>query len=95
MAPSFWHSQRGSLELHAAAWPSGPEAFAFWPLQLPDFTGKMPVPQEKPYGERSAAVEDAFGNMWYLACYKGGPEKLVLERRLAHQLILSVCVQRS
>jgi uncharacterized glyoxalase superfamily protein PhnB len=30
-------------------------------------------PQEKPYGERSAAVKDAFGNMWYLARYQGGP----------------------
>ena len=29
-------------------------------------------PQNKPYGVRSAAVKDAFGNMWYIACYAGG-----------------------
>ncbi len=30
-------------------------------------------PQDKPYGERSAGVKDAFGNLWYLARYTGGP----------------------
>lgn len=29
-------------------------------------------PQDKPYGERSAGVRDAFGNMWYVARYTGG-----------------------
>ncbi len=26
-----------------------------------------------PYGERSAAVRDPFGNTWYLATYLGPP----------------------
>ncbi len=30
-------------------------------------------PQDKPYGVRSAAVKDAFGNLWYIARYAGGP----------------------
>jgi PhnB protein len=32
-------------------------------------------PEDKPYGVRSAAVKDAFGNMWYIARYAGGPQK--------------------
>jgi uncharacterized glyoxalase superfamily protein PhnB len=32
-------------------------------------------PSTKPYGERSAAVQDPFGNVWYLATYLGGGEK--------------------
>jgi len=31
-------------------------------------------PQDKPYGERSAGVKDAFGNLWYLARYTGRPQ---------------------
>ena len=28
-------------------------------------------PQDKPYGERSAGLKDAFGNLWYIARYTG------------------------
>jgi PhnB protein len=31
------------------------------------------APQDKPYGERSAGVKDAFGNLWYVARYTGRP----------------------
>lgn len=34
-------------------------------------TGKTP-PYTAPYGERSATVEDPFGNTWFLATYLGG-----------------------
>lgn len=36
-------------------------------------TSTIESPQNKPYGVRSAAVKDAFGNMWYLARYAGPP----------------------
>jgi len=29
-------------------------------------------PGDMPYGERSAGVEDPFGNHWYIATFKGG-----------------------
>jgi PhnB protein len=29
------------------------------------------IPQDKPYGDRSAGVKDAFGNSWFIATYKG------------------------
>ncbi len=32
-------------------------------------------PAEMPYGERSAGVEDPFGNHWYIASFHGGPAK--------------------
>lgn len=34
-------------------------------------------PQDKPYSVRSAVVKDAFGNMWSIARYTGGPRKQV------------------
>jgi PhnB protein len=32
-------------------------------------------PRDQEYGERSSAVQDPFGNNWYIATYTGGPEK--------------------
>jgi len=32
-------------------------------------------PQEMPYGERSAGIEDPYGNHWYLATFLGGEGK--------------------
>jgi uncharacterized glyoxalase superfamily protein PhnB len=29
------------------------------------------VPQDKPYGDRSAGVKDAWGNSWFIATYLG------------------------
>jgi len=31
-------------------------------------------PDDMPYGERSAGVEDPFGNHWYIATFMGGAE---------------------
>jgi PhnB protein len=32
-------------------------------------------PTDKPYGERSAGIQDAFGNVWWAATYLGGDTK--------------------
>jgi len=32
-------------------------------------------PADMPYGERSAGVEDPFGNHWYIATFAGGGDK--------------------
>jgi PhnB protein len=29
------------------------------------------APAQRPFGERTASVEDSFGNLWYLATYTG------------------------
>ena len=29
------------------------------------------APEDKPYQERAAGVKDSFGNIWYIATYKG------------------------
>jgi PhnB protein len=35
--------------------------------------GATPVsaPEDKPYGERAGGVRDSFGNVWYIATYRG------------------------
>jgi len=35
--------------------------------------GAMGEPADRPYGERSAFIEDAFGNYWYIATRLGSP----------------------
>jgi len=32
-------------------------------------------PDDMPYGERSAGIEDPFGNHWYIASFSGGPDR--------------------
>jgi PhnB protein len=36
--------------------------------------GGTPVsaPEDKPYGERAGGVRDSFGNVWFIATYRGG-----------------------
>jgi PhnB protein len=36
--------------------------------------GATPVsaPEDKPYGERAGGVRDSFGNVWFIATYRGG-----------------------
>jgi uncharacterized glyoxalase superfamily protein PhnB len=34
-------------------------------------TMSIEIPQDKPYGDRSAGVKDMFGNSWFIATYKG------------------------
>jgi PhnB protein len=36
--------------------------------------GATPIaaPEDKPYGERAGAVRDSFGNVWFIATYRGG-----------------------
>jgi PhnB protein len=29
------------------------------------------APEDKPYGERAGGVRDSFGNVWYIATYRG------------------------
>lgn len=31
----------------------------------------LAAPEDKPYQERAAGVKDTFGNIWYIATYKG------------------------
>ena len=37
-------------------------------------TGATPIaaPEDKPYGERAGGVRDSFGNVWFIATYRGG-----------------------
>ena len=34
---------------------------------------EVSAPEDKPYGERVAAVKDSFGNTWWMATYQGEP----------------------
>jgi PhnB protein len=36
--------------------------------------GATPIaaPEDKPYGERAGGVRDSFGNVWFIATYRGG-----------------------
>jgi PhnB protein len=51
-----------------------PDPDILYSLALRAGAATIEPPQQKPYGERSAAVKDAFGNMWYFARYTGGPQ---------------------
>ena len=33
----------------------------------------LAAPEDKPYQERLGGVRDAFGNVWYISTYVGGP----------------------
>jgi PhnB protein len=37
-------------------------------------SGATPIaaPEDKPYGERTGGVRDGFGNVWFIATYRGG-----------------------
>jgi PhnB protein len=48
-----------------------PDADALYAQALSAGAISVEPPATKPYGERSAAVEDPFGNTWYLATYLG------------------------
>jgi PhnB protein len=32
----------------------------------------LAAPEDKPYGERAGGVRDSFGNVWFIATYRGG-----------------------
>lgn len=50
-----------------------PDPDALYAQALRAGASTIEPPQDKPYGERSAGVKDAFGNMWYIARYTGRP----------------------
>jgi uncharacterized glyoxalase superfamily protein PhnB len=50
-----------------------PDPDALYPKALAAGATTIEPPADKPYGERSFGVKDAFGNMWYVARYLGRP----------------------
>lgn len=48
-----------------------PDADAVYDRALRAGATSIEVPQDKPYGDRSAGVKDAFGNSWFIATYLG------------------------
>ena len=48
-----------------------PDADAMYAQALRAGATSMEAPNDKPYGDRSAAVKDAFGNTWYLNTFLG------------------------
>ena len=65
MEPPYEHATRASIYVYVedvdAAYARAVAAGA---------EGTHP-PEDKPYQERSAAVKDSFGNIWYLSTYTG------------------------
>jgi PhnB protein len=48
------------------------DADAVYAKALAAGAGSVEVPNDKPYGERSAGIKDLFGNVWWVATYTGG-----------------------
>jgi PhnB protein len=48
-----------------------PDADAAYREALHAGAASVAPPETKPYGERQGAVRDAFGNLWYVATFKG------------------------
>ena len=51
-----------------------PDPDALYEQALRAGATSVEAPADKPYGERSAGVKDAFGNLWYVARYTGRPK---------------------
>jgi PhnB protein len=47
-----------------------PDVDATYSRALKNGAEEIAPPEEKPYGERVAAVKDAFGNTWWIATYQ-------------------------
>ncbi|MFC4779191.1 VOC family protein [Paenibacillus sp. GCM10023252] len=52
-----------------------PDADACYERALAAGAVSVYEPADMPYGERSAGIEDAFGNHWYIATFTGGEGK--------------------
>lgn len=48
-----------------------PDADAVYAQALRAGATSVETPQDKPYGDRSAGVQDPFGNSWFIATYQG------------------------
>ncbi len=48
-----------------------PDADAMYSQALKAGAISIEIPQDKPYGDRSAGVKDPFGNSWFIATYQG------------------------
>jgi uncharacterized glyoxalase superfamily protein PhnB len=46
-----------------------PDCDAVYRLALAAGATSISEPTDQPYGDRSAGVKDAFGNMWYVATH--------------------------
>jgi len=62
---------------HASGRPAAiyvyvPDIDATYVKALAAGAASINAPTDKPYQERSAALRDAFGNIWYVSTYTGG-----------------------
>jgi PhnB protein len=63
---------RGGVATRASVYVYVEDADATYEQALRNGATPIAAPEDKPYGERAGGVRDSFGNVWFIATYRGG-----------------------